>query len=97
MVNEIEKVKSRNRKKTAKDLEHTLSCATDFSNSRITIKKAFEWGKRIPINIFYKENRPVYLDGLPHLAGKSLVPQKIEPNVKRDNRGTEIKNYSQVL
>lgn len=63
-------------------MEHTLSCATGFSNSQMTMKKALERRKRIPINIFYKENWPVYLDGLPHLAGESLVAQKIEPNVK---------------
>ena len=30
-----------------------------------------------------QRGRPVYLDGLPHLAGKSFVAQKIEPDVKR--------------
>lgn len=60
-----------------------MSCATGFSNSQMTMKKALERRKRIPINIFYKENWPVYLDGLPHLAGESLVAQKIEPDVKR--------------
>ena len=50
----------------------------DVTDRRNALEKAFEWGDRIPIGIFYKEERPVYRDGLLHLAGRPLVRQKAE-------------------
>ncbi|MCX6815931.1 MAG: 2-oxoacid:ferredoxin oxidoreductase subunit beta [Candidatus Aenigmarchaeota archaeon] len=40
------------------------------------IARGEEWGDRIPIGIFYKENKPTYEDGLPQLA-TPLVKQDI--------------------
>lgn len=37
--------------------------------------KAQEWGKRIPIGIFYQEQRPLYEDELPQIQTKDLYKQ----------------------
>jgi 2-oxoglutarate ferredoxin oxidoreductase subunit beta len=42
------------------------------------LEKSFEWGDRIPIGIFYKEERSTYRDSLPHLKGMSLTKMPIE-------------------
>ena len=44
--------------------------------------KAEEWAEKIPIGVFYVEERPTYEDGLPQLAAGPLV--------KRDNSKIEI-------
>jgi 2-oxoglutarate/2-oxoacid ferredoxin oxidoreductase subunit beta len=43
------------------------------------LKKAQEWGDRIPIGIIFKQERPVYEDSLPQLKEKPLVKQPINP------------------
>jgi 2-oxoglutarate ferredoxin oxidoreductase subunit beta len=43
------------------------------------LKKAQEWGDRIPIGIIFKQDRPVYEDSLPQLKEKPLVNQPIDP------------------
>lgn len=40
--------------------------------------KADEWGKKIPIGIFYQEKKPTYVDFLPQLKEKTLVEQEIK-------------------
>lgn len=44
--------------------------------------KAFEmaqmWGDRIPVGLFYRENRPTYEEGLPQIQEKPLAEQDIE-------------------
>jgi len=50
----------------------------DVTDKGKALEKAFEWGDRIPIGVFYQEERPVYRDSLPHMARKSLVRQKVE-------------------
>jgi 2-oxoglutarate ferredoxin oxidoreductase subunit beta len=47
----------------------------DPSNKFNALQKSFEWGKRIPIGIFYKEKRPSYRDSLHHI--KDIVLTKI--------------------
>jgi len=42
------------------------------------LEKSFEWGDRIPIGIFYKEERPTYRDNLPHVKKESLTKILIE-------------------
>lgn len=42
------------------------------------MEKALEWGDRIPIGIFYKENKPTSEEGEAALAAGSLVSQKLE-------------------
>jgi len=50
----------------------------NVADKRKALEKALEWGDRIPIGVFYKEERPTYRDGLPYLEGRPLVKQKIK-------------------
>ena len=50
----------------------------DITDREKALKKAFEWGDRIPIGVLYQEERPIYRDGLPQVAEKPLVRQKVE-------------------
>jgi 2-oxoglutarate ferredoxin oxidoreductase subunit beta len=50
----------------------------DVTDKQKALEKAFEWGDKIPIGILYKVERPTYQDGLPQLAEKPLIKQKIE-------------------
>lgn len=43
------------------------------------LKKAQEWGDRIPIGVFYQVEAPTYEDGLPALAAGPLAEQAIDP------------------
>ncbi|MBT8171518.1 2-oxoacid:ferredoxin oxidoreductase subunit beta [Candidatus Bathyarchaeota archaeon] len=47
----------------------------DVSDRKEAIDKAMEWGKRIPIGIFYEEERSTYLENLPHLNDEKLINQ----------------------
>jgi 2-oxoglutarate/2-oxoacid ferredoxin oxidoreductase subunit beta len=49
------------------------------SDKFAAFKKAQEWGDRIPIGIFYRENKPVYESEFPALEKSTLVSQPIEP------------------
>ena len=43
------------------------------------MEKAFEWGARIPIGLFYKVERPTYEDDEPALrSGRALAKQPLE-------------------
>ncbi|MDH5687837.1 MAG: thiamine pyrophosphate-dependent enzyme [Candidatus Bathyarchaeota archaeon] len=48
---------------------------TDRMNA---LEKSIEWGDKIPIGIFYKEERPTYRDNLPHVKKKPLTKMPIE-------------------
>ncbi|MFW6110583.1 MAG: thiamine pyrophosphate-dependent enzyme [Thermoproteota archaeon] len=50
----------------------------DYSDREAALKKSFEWGERIPIGVFYKEERSTYRDNLPHVKGKPLTQIPIE-------------------
>jgi len=50
----------------------------DSADKQKALEKSFEWGDRIPIGIFYKEERPTYLDSLPHVKKKQLTKMPIE-------------------
>jgi 2-oxoglutarate ferredoxin oxidoreductase subunit beta len=50
----------------------------DVTNKKKALEKAFEWGDRIPIGIFYKKERPIYRDSLPHLKGVELAKLALE-------------------
>jgi 2-oxoglutarate ferredoxin oxidoreductase subunit beta len=41
--------------------------------------KAQEWGKRIPVGIIYRQERPVYEEQLPQLKEMPLVKQPLDP------------------
>ena len=45
----------------------------DYTDRQKALEKSFEWGERIPIGIFYKEERPTYRDNLPHLKDTPLT------------------------
>jgi 2-oxoglutarate ferredoxin oxidoreductase subunit beta len=46
-------------------------------------QKALEWGDRIPIGVFYREQRPPYRTSFPALKDGPLVRQPLEPNVEK--------------
>ena len=50
----------------------------DITDKWKALEKAFEWGDRIPIGIFYKEEKPTYRDSLPHVKGMPLTKLPIE-------------------
>ncbi|HDQ06471.1 MAG TPA: 2-oxoacid:ferredoxin oxidoreductase subunit beta [Candidatus Bathyarchaeota archaeon] len=45
----------------------------DVTDRRKALEKAFEWGDRIPIGIFYNKERPTYNDNLPHVKDAPLT------------------------
>ena len=42
------------------------------------LAKAMEWGQRIPLGVFFKEEKPLFREGIPHLKRGPLVKQKVE-------------------
>jgi 2-oxoglutarate ferredoxin oxidoreductase subunit beta len=50
----------------------------DVTDRQKGLEKSFEWGDRIPIGIFYKEDKPTYRDNLPHLKGVPLTKMPIQ-------------------
>ncbi|MBN1347987.1 2-oxoacid:ferredoxin oxidoreductase subunit beta [candidate division KSB1 bacterium] len=54
----------------------------DLTNRTLAFEKAFEWGDRIPIGIFYQvKGKPAYEDQLPVLNAGPLVKQDLRTNV----------------
>lgn len=51
----------------------------DPGDKQAAFAKAQEWGERIPIGVFYKEEREVYEQQFPALKETPLVKQKIDP------------------
>jgi len=45
----------------------------DVTDRKKALEKAFEWGDRVPIGIFYKKERPTYHDNLPHVKDVTLT------------------------
>ncbi|MCP8304238.1 MAG: 2-oxoacid:ferredoxin oxidoreductase subunit beta [archaeon] len=50
----------------------------DATDGLAAFKKAQEWGERIPIGVFYKEERPALEELFPAIEDVPLVKQKIE-------------------
>jgi 2-oxoglutarate ferredoxin oxidoreductase subunit beta len=50
----------------------------DYTDRKKALEKSFEWEDRIPIGIFYKEERSTYRDNLIHVKGKPLTKLSIE-------------------
>jgi 2-oxoglutarate ferredoxin oxidoreductase subunit beta len=44
----------------------------DVTDRKKALEKAFEWGNKIPIGIFYRKEKPTYRDNLPHLKDTPL-------------------------
>jgi 2-oxoglutarate/2-oxoacid ferredoxin oxidoreductase subunit beta len=51
----------------------------DITNFEAAMKRAQEWGTRIPIGVFYKAERPTYEENEPALVNGSLVKQAMKP------------------
>jgi len=50
----------------------------DIANRQKALEKSFEWGERIPIGVFYKDERPTFRDNLPHVKDKPLTKMPSE-------------------
>ena len=50
----------------------------DVTDKKKALEKAFEWGDRIPIGVFYKKERPIYRDSLPHIKDLQLTKLSIK-------------------
>ena len=50
----------------------------DPADKNKALEKAFEWEDKIPIGIFYKEDRPVLVDEIPQVRDNPILKQKIE-------------------
>jgi 2-oxoglutarate ferredoxin oxidoreductase subunit beta len=50
----------------------------DPSDYYAAMKRADEWGDKIPIGIFYQETRPIFRSSMPQLAKEPLVKQPIK-------------------
>ncbi|MBT4384582.1 2-oxoacid:ferredoxin oxidoreductase subunit beta [Candidatus Peregrinibacteria bacterium] len=50
----------------------------DPSSRTMALEKAEEWGEKIPVGVYYKEDRWTYEDKLPMIAEKPLVDHSIE-------------------
>ncbi len=51
----------------------------DPTDKVAALKKAQEWGDKIPIGIIFKQDRSVYEDSMPQLKTAPLVKQSIDP------------------
>lgn len=49
----------------------------DPGNARMAVERSFEWGDRIPIGVFYRDEQPTYEDTEPALRSGPLVNQKL--------------------
>ncbi|UCD96914.1 MAG: 2-oxoacid:ferredoxin oxidoreductase subunit beta, partial [Candidatus Bathyarchaeota archaeon] len=50
----------------------------DDTDRQNAITKSFEWGDRIPIGVFYREERPTFRDGLPQMKAQALAEAPIK-------------------
>ncbi|MEO0281963.1 MAG: thiamine pyrophosphate-dependent enzyme [candidate division WOR-3 bacterium] len=50
----------------------------ETTNKELAFQKAFEWGEKIPIGLFYKKERKTYEDELPQISKEPLIKQKID-------------------
>jgi 2-oxoglutarate ferredoxin oxidoreductase subunit beta len=53
----------------------------DTGNWGAAYAKAEEWGERIPIGVFYREDRPAYENNFPALKKGALVDQPLEQDM----------------
>ncbi len=63
-------------------LDRVYSLDDNSEYNRTDIKQAFKesliWGKKIPVGIFYQNNRATYSDHLPQLKGKTLIKRPVQ-------------------
>ncbi|MEW6209578.1 MAG: thiamine pyrophosphate-dependent enzyme [Acidobacteriota bacterium] len=58
---------------------YKLEAETDYdtANAQMAFEKAFEWGERIPVGVFYRYEQPTYEDQEPALQNGPLVNQQM--------------------
>ncbi|MBI3939517.1 MAG: 2-oxoacid ferredoxin oxidoreductase [Acidobacteria bacterium] len=49
----------------------------DASNAQQALQKSFEWGDRIPLGLFFKDEQPIYEDSEPALRKGPLARQRL--------------------
>ena len=49
----------------------------EAKNAELALQKSFEWGERIPIGVFYRDEQPTYEDLEPALQNGPLVQQQL--------------------
>jgi len=49
----------------------------DASKADVAMQRAAEWGDRIPIGLFFKDDQPIYEDSEPALKAGPLAHQKL--------------------
>ncbi len=55
----------------------------DVLSRETAFRKAWEWGDRIPIGIFYRQERPTYIENFPALRDGPLAPRSLEPSITK--------------
>lgn len=62
--------------------EHIYQLPNDYnaSDKVEAYKKALEWDSKIPVGIFYREEKPTYVDQTPQLEKNSLLESPIPTN-----------------
>ena len=55
----------------------------DISDWNNAFQKALEWGDRIPIGVFYTEERPDFAENFPALKDGPLVEHSLNPDVTK--------------
>ncbi len=54
--------------------------AYNTTNVRVALEKSFEWGDRIPIGLFYRDEQPTYEDSEPAFKRGPLTKQPLAPD-----------------
>jgi len=54
--------------------------AYNSTNVRVALEKSFEWGDRIPIGLFYRDEQPTYEDSEPAFKRCPLTKQTLAPD-----------------
>ena len=54
--------------------------AYNSTNVRAALEKSFEWGDRIPIGLFYRDEQPTYEDSEPAFKRGPLTKQTLAPD-----------------
>ncbi len=62
-----------------KERVYSLADEPDYDpgNGGVALQKAFEWGERIPLGLFYQSEQPIYEDSEPVLRNGPLVKQPL--------------------
>lgn len=50
----------------------------DYTDRKKALEKSLEWGEKVPIGLFYKEERTTYRDNLPHVKDAPLTRMPLD-------------------